>query len=203
MPQTGEEAQESGREGVRSAKRWLESTCRAEVKWDNPTKGRDKLQYRKAAAVEGSENAGDYFSFDCGGTLLGGDNDGDTFLAEVKHYSRAGDQGVQYREFLAKCYRTKQVAAAWCNHFVWITWAPFLVSSWPQLRTAQYVQEALTANELSRAIALGTAEPDPDLCATVASHLMIVVVCDLQLRLLSLQDPELLHVRKALLEIRG
>lgn len=64
MPQTGEQIQAAGADGAQRAKIWLESTCRAEVKWNNPKVGVKKLQFKKAGAAEGSEAQGDYFSFD-------------------------------------------------------------------------------------------------------------------------------------------
>src|SRR4051812_23830434 len=136
-PPTGEQIQKLGEEGAQRAKRWLDSTCRAEVKWNNPEKVQ-KLQYLKAGASPGSTTLGDYFSFDLGGTLLGGDEDGDVFLAECKKYSAPGDQGPEYRDFLANCYRVQSEQGNWCDHFLWITWAPFLVNSWPNLRTTAF-----------------------------------------------------------------
>lgn len=200
VPQTGEEQHESGRIGVRDAKRWLEATCRAEVKWDNPNSGKSKLQFVKAGATPSGTAQGDTFSFDCGGTLLGGTSDGEIFLAEVKHYGRSGNQGEQYREFLAKCYQAKQIAGPFCDHFLWITWAPFSVTTWSNLLTPDYVHAAVLATERSRKIALGNlAEPDPGVCDIVSGQLTVVVISDRQLELLSLQAAELIPVRKALI----
>ena len=139
MPLTGEQIQQLGEQGSQRAKRWLESTCRAEVKWNNPSAGLKKLQFKKAGAPDGSTAQGDYFSFDLGGNFLGGDADGEVFLAESKKYATAADQGVEYRRFLSKCYRVETEAGNFYDQYLWITWAPFLVNSWDQLLTPGYV----------------------------------------------------------------
>lgn len=202
MPLTGEQIQQLGDQGAQRAKRWLESTCRAEVKWNNPTIGIKKLQYRKAGAAADSIAQGDYFSFDLGGTLLGGNADGEVFVAESKKYAAAGDQGSEYRKFIAKCYRVEVEHAQFHDHFLWITWAPFLVNSWDHLMTPTYVETATTGDDACRYIALGDAEFDQAVGAAVASKLLIVVLADGQEVVLSLHGDELMHVRKALLEFR-
>jgi hypothetical protein len=84
MVATGEELHEKGRDGARRAKRWLDSTCRADAFWNNPEKGKDKLQHEKAA--------GGSFSFDLGGRMLGGEHSDELFAAEVKNYTEDSDQ---------------------------------------------------------------------------------------------------------------
>lgn len=203
MPLTGEQIQALGEKGSQRAKRWLDSTCRAEVKWNNPNLGVDKLQYSKAGAAADSDAQGDFFSFDLGGNFLGGEVDGELFLAESKKYSAANDQGTHYRKFLAQCYRVECVAAQFVNHFLWVTWAPFLVNSWDELVTPQYVATAVNSNDDTRYIALGGATYDPAIGDRVAKKATIVVLGDAQEVLLSLHGDELMHVRKALLELRS
>jgi hypothetical protein len=203
MPMTGEQIQQLGDQGAQRAKRWLESTCRAEVKWNNPSIGIRKLQYQKAGADPDSQSQGDWFSFDLGGTLLGGEADGEMFAAECKKYANAQDQGVEYRKFIAKCYRVEAEHAQFYDHFMWITWAPFLVNSWDELLTPEYVESSVTGEELCRYIALGSAEFNPTIGAAVAHKLLIAVLSDRQEVALSLHGDELLHVRKALLELRS
>lgn len=203
MPPTGEQVQHTGAEGAQRAKRWLESTCRAEVKWNNPTLNVKKLQFRKAGAPVDSEAMGDYFSFDLGGTLLGGDHDGQVFLAECKHYAGPADQGTEYRAFLANCYRVESEFGTVYDNFMWITWAPFLVNTWNQLMLEATISTAISSSDAHKYTALGTTPYDPAIGNAVASKLLLVVLADGQEQRLSLQGAELLHVRKALLEIRG
>lgn len=203
MPLTGEEIQQLGEQGSQRAKRWLESTCRAEVKWNNPDLGKSKLQYRKAGAAPDSDAQGDFFSFDLGGTLLGGSADSEVFLAESKKYANANDQGTHYRKFVAQCYRVEDEFGHFCDHYLWITWAPFLVTNWESLLTPEYVKTSITENELPKYIALGDAAYDDQVGESVAAKLMIVVLADKQEVALSLHGNELLHVRKALLELRA
>ena len=200
MPLTGEQIQQLGDHGSQRAKRWLESTCRAEVKWNNPTVGLKKLQFSKAGAPAGSAAQADFFSYDLGGNFLGGDADGDVFLAESKKYATAADQGTEYRKFLAKCYRVESEFATFYDQYLWITWAPFLVNSWDQLLTPAYVETAVTGDEPCQYIALGPATYDAAIGDSVARKLLIVVLADGQEVVLSLHGNELLHVRKALLD---
>ncbi len=203
MPLTGEEIQQLGEQGSQRAKRWLESTCRAEVKWNNPDLGKSKLQYRKAGADSASTAQEDYFSFDLGGTLLGGSAESELFLAECKKYANANDQGTHYRKFLAQCYRVQDEYGQFCDHFMWITWAPFLVNTWESLLTPAYVKTAIVETDALKYIALGNADYDDEIGKLVAHKTLIVVLADKQEIALSLHGSELMHVRKALLEIRA
>lgn len=203
MPPTGEQIQQLGEQGAQRAKRWLESTCRAEVKWNNPAVGVGKLQYRKAGAGDQSEAQGDWFSFDLGGTLLGGDQDGNVFLAEAKKYQNAADQGVKYRTFLAQCYCVEQSHSQFVDQYLWITWAPFLVNTWETLLTPAFVKTAATEDTARKYIALGDADYDAEIGTSVATKVMLVVLGDRQEISLSLRGNELVHVRKALLELRA
>lgn len=203
MPLTGEQIQQLGEQGAQRAKRWLESTCRAEVKWNNPSRNPGKLQFLKAGAAASSNAQGDWFSFDLGGNFLGGGIDGEVFLAECKKYASAGDQGTEYRRFIAKCYKVESEFARYCDQFIWITWAPFLVNTWGQLLTPTFVETAVTGDATCTYIALGANDYDGAVGAAVAKKLLVVVLADGQEVGLSLHGDELLHVRKALLELRG
>jgi len=203
MPNSGEDHQESGRIGAAEAKRWLEATCRAEVLWNNPDKLKDKLQFRKAAASATSTSDSDFFSFDLGGHMLGGETSGRTFLAEIKHYSASADQGTQYREFLAKCYRAKQSSPQHCDYFMWLTWAPFLSTSWTKLCTAEFIQSSLTFNERTKSIALASSEPDAVLCESLSEQLLIIVISAPHLAHLTLMDSEVFDVKSLLMKLRS
>lgn len=204
MPRTGEQIQKLGDQGGQRAKRWLESTCRAEVKWNNPLVGVNKLQYKKAGAPDGSEVQGDYFSFDLGGNLLGGDAEGELFLAESKKYAKAHDQAAEYRKFLAKCYCVEGDYGSMFDHYLWITWAPFNATKWDELTTSEWVQASVEYDVVTRYMALTPgASYEVDRGVAVSEKVVIVVLADGQEVLLSLHGDELLHVKKSLLDLRG
>jgi hypothetical protein len=200
---TGEQRQALGIEGSQRAKRWLESTCRAEVKWNNPTIGVHKLQYQKAGAASDSQATGDFFSFDLGGNMLGGEIDGENFLAECKKHSNANDQGVAYRRFVAQCYLVECGHPQWVDHFLWITWAPFSVTTWSSLLTPEYVKQSVEYDAQTKYTALGQNPYDDAIGEAVAQKLLIVVLADGQEVALSLHGDELVRVRQALLEHRS
>lgn len=204
VPLTGEELHEKGREGVRLAKRWLEGTMRAEVLWHNPDRCKEKLQFLKASAGEGSHKANDWFSFDCGGNLLGGDTDGKQFLAEVKYYVEGDKHGPQYREFLAKCYQAFRSVPQFCDRFLWISWAPFLIGDWKDLETPEFVGKAILSSDKNQAVALKDGESlDPEVLTAVAERVIVLVVSDRQLEHLTLSQREGMKVRQMLLELRA
>jgi hypothetical protein len=83
---SGEETQARGADGARRAKRWLDSTTRANAQWVNPDPiAVPKLTFEWAKKPR-------HFSFDIAGTLLGGDLEGQEFFAESKKYPSALDQ---------------------------------------------------------------------------------------------------------------
>lgn len=199
---SGEDRQQIGADGVRAARLWLEATCRARVEWDNPTLCKEKLQYRKASASAGSMDPNDYFSFDIGGQLVGGDMTGKLFLAEIKNHKRMS--GTPFREFLAKCYRTYEEIPNFADQFLWISWAPFLANEWDRITTEEFIEESVTYNEFTRSIALGSeANSNPETLKKVSERLVVVILSDEQIERLCLNREELQEVKKALLDIRG
>ena len=142
MP-SGEEIQRKGEEGAHRAKRWLERTLRAKVQWVNPDPTAvKKLTYK----WPGNSNT---FSFDLGGSFIGqGDDDsktreGENFFAEVKNYSSASDQLSMFTDFLAKCYVVRKEDPKFADVFLWITWSPFGVTKWDQLRSPKEIKKAI------------------------------------------------------------
>ena len=188
MP-TGEAIQAIGVDGADRAKRWLEGTTRVLHVWTNPEDDK-KLTFSWASTGE--------FSFDLGGTLQGAELHGKNFFAEVKKYSSAGDQGTEYPKYLAKCYLALTQRPEWCDHFMWITWAPFSVTKWPNLMSAEYVAQSVKL-EKHRKRTLGTADAEPDLdhCAEVARRLWLIVLSDKQevLRLTEDERGEIFKLR--------
>ncbi|MEU2175244.1 MULTISPECIES: hypothetical protein [Nocardia] len=122
-----------GVEGTSLAKRWLESTTRAQVCWVQP----DPVAVSELTFTR----PGGTFSYDLGGLLQEGAVHNQLFLAEVKNYRDAGDQRSLYREYLAKCYRAFSVSPERCDHFLWLTWAPFSSTEWSKLQSPERVEE--------------------------------------------------------------
>jgi hypothetical protein len=165
---TGEETQEAGRVGARRAKLWLEATTRARAPWVNPI-GAKKLTFPWAN--------GGTFSFDIGGQLRGEDLDGQEFLAESKYYKKAYDQGALYRQYLAKCYRAFSLMPTRCDIFMWITWSPFMVTRWDEIRDPEFVQECAQAHGeriLGPPMSGNSLAIEPDLCEEVAKRLWLI-----------------------------
>ena len=171
-----EEAHEAGAEGVRKAKRWLDATTRAEVRWIFPEDAaRDKLTF--------SWTDGSKFVFDLGGIFsASGPVANQTFMAEVKNYTTAGGQGTMYSEYLARCYRAKVVSPGYADQFMWITWHPFSVTNWSKLTTAAEVKAAVIQH---RAKTLGIKEEqaaeaaiDHAVCEAISERLWLLVLSD-------------------------
>lgn len=175
---SGEQAHDKGRDGALRAKRWLEATTRANVPWVNP----DPVAVPKLTfpwADPGLEP----FSFDIGGTLIGGGVANQEFLAESKNYANAGGQNNMYNEYLAKCYVARQARPDRCDNFMWITWAAFGTTVWSDLMSPDRVRKAVL-HECRRALAVDPADAemkiDDALCADVASRLWVIVLSERQ-----------------------
>jgi hypothetical protein len=166
---SGEEIHALGIEGARRAKVWLEATTRVHAPWVNPS-GVEKLTFAWANGTS--------FSFDLGGSLRGEDLAGKEFFAESKFYKEPGDQGTSYREYLAKCYRAYSSLPNRCDVFMWITWSPFLVQSWPKLRTPAFVREAVVQHAERVFGAGGAEEISDETCTEVANRLWLFVMSE-------------------------
>ncbi|MEV4824017.1 hypothetical protein [Micromonospora sp. NPDC049274] len=147
---SGEQMHAKGADGARRAKIYLEATTRANVYWVNPAD-------RAVPKLTFPWLSGGNFSFDMGGVLLGGDLEGQEFLAESKNYASAQDQGTHYLKFVAQCYRAFTLRPERCDNFVWIAWSPFLVTRWDELQTPAFVREGVLEH---RGRVLGEADPD-------------------------------------------
>lgn len=147
----GEDAHESGREGLLAVHRWLDGTTRTSSVFTNQ-------EVLMGSLLDfGWPHGNGTFSFDLGGTFLGGATNAQTFAAEVKHYSSLNDLGTHYRDFLAKCYVAAGVAPIRFRHFLWISWVPLTPTKWKEHRTAGKVSEAvLHPNNIQRVF--GTAD---------------------------------------------
>ncbi|WP_328393713.1 hypothetical protein [Nocardia sp. NBC_00416] len=182
----GETEHAKGADGTWLAKRWLERTTRAQVRWEQP----DPIAVRKLTF----ERPGGKFSFDIGGSLVGGEVDSQDFFAEVKKYKDAQDQPTLFREFLAKCYRAYEQRPERCDNFMWITWAPFNSTDWSKLDKPEKVQSSVREkwkyNFISEDEAM-KAELDGYTIKEVADRIWILVLSDRQVYHLSMSDDHL------------
>lgn len=177
----GEALHQQGADGANRAKLWLESTTRADARWVNPHP--IALQRLTFNWCDGSS-----YSFDLGGVLRGDEVDGEEFLAEVKAYKDASDQGALYEEYLAKCFRAYRLRPERCAHFLWITWAPFRSTYWSTLNDAENIRKAV-AKHCDKALGEEgvTWEEVPEAEAeNISQRLWIIVLSEKQERVLRL-----------------
>lgn len=178
MSVVGEALHDRGRDGASRAKRWLETTTRVSVSWLNTEPGiGQRCQFEWPYG-------GRKFSFDMGGFLRGIGFNGHSFLAECKKYASIGNQPTEYPEYIAKCYVAYQRQPGWADHFMWITWHPFNVTTWSQLCSAEYVHKSVLGE---RERVLGTADENEakalireDVVQAVAKRLWLLVLTDKQ-----------------------
>lgn len=137
-------------------------------------------------------HGGETFSFDLGGLMRGGEFEDHVFSAEVKNYEMDHDQAGQYKTFLAQCYVALGDCPKYCNHFMWITWAPFAVTKWQYLCSPGHVRDAVLDN---RQRVLGTADHveateliDDERVAKVADRLWVIVLSEKQEQLVPLTE---------------
>lgn len=134
-----EAVQETGREGVLEAKRWLESTTRVQLPFNAYEMTSQCSLPLLGDAVKCYDLRGYFF------------DDGRPLLVEVKKYSSAGDQGPLFKRFLAEAYST--TAKHWQQvgdpkfEFMWVTWHPFSQTDWSTILTPGYMTTALAAND--------------------------------------------------------
>lgn len=174
----GEAAQAKGADGARRAKRWLESTTRANAQWVNPNAAAlPKLEF---AWPEGGRT----FTFDLGGLLKYDEFDGQTFYAESKAYANSSDLPGHYEEFLAKCYVAYLDRAMFCDHFMWISWSPHTASKWSTHTSEETVRAAVVAQrkrifgEVDKAAAEGMIKDD--VVSEVARRLWLIILSERQ-----------------------
>lgn len=177
----GEALHKAGDDGARRAKRWLEASTRVSKSWLNtdPAIG-ERCEFKWP-------NGDTTFSFDIGGFLCGGEFEGHSFLAECKNYTTIGDQPSEYDTYLAKCYAAYLEQPKWSDHFMWITWHPFSVTSWKNLCGRVKVREAALA-EHRRLFGVDSKEEaekviDENVVDAVSERLWLIVLSRNQERL--------------------
>jgi hypothetical protein len=195
--QTGEAIQAKGADGARRAKLWLEGTTRANVPWVNP----DPVAIPKLS-FDWADGSGS-FSFDIGGTLIGGELANQEFLAECKKYKNASDQSKLYNEYLAKCYVARVKRPDRCDNFMWITWSAFGTTNWSQLLSPELVNKAVLKYS-KRALGVpeqdAAAALDEQVCKDVASRLWIIVLSEKQEKHLMLSPEHQALIRARIAE---
>ncbi|HEY0260903.1 MAG TPA: hypothetical protein VGC18_13750 [Lacisediminihabitans sp.] len=173
----GESQHVVGEDGVRRAKKWLDSTTRVSQSWtiydDIPV---SRLEY--------SWPFGDQkFSYDLGGLLFGGEFHQEGFLVESKKYSW-DSQGEPFDKFLAQSYVTLRDSPALAQHFMWITWTPFRIKTWNANTNAASVAKALIANGErvfdSTDPDVITSKTDANIVNDLVSRLWVIVLSDRQ-----------------------
>lgn len=98
-----------------------------EFKWPYPSDGREPSS----------------FSFDLGGTFRGDPVENESFVAEVKAYKNESNLPAHFRDFVAKCYVALDTDRDRCDHFLWISWAPFQAQRWDQHCTSENVKKCI------------------------------------------------------------
>ncbi|MGW7423519.1 hypothetical protein ACWGJB_26365 [Streptomyces sp. NPDC054813] len=178
----GERQQEKGRDGVRFAREWLESTTRVQVPW---------VVYEVPHMTTLTLLDGSKESWDLAGFFTGGGKS--MFYAEVKNYE-TDDQGTPYREYLSDCY---SVTAKMIeegddkkHEFMWITWHPFALKSWTKLCDPSAIEDALGKFPQK----LDGRAYDPDIGRLVAERLWLIVLSRRQEELMMDRD-YLGHIR--------
>lgn len=183
MVVTGEALHKIGADGADAARRWLNSTMRAKVHWVRPDPTADERLSFEAPS-------GTPFSFDIGGLLQGDDQHGKEFLGEVKNYSTGTTQGSEFKEFLAKCYRTFSLRPERCGAFYWITWLPFSAQSWAKLDNPDSVESAVKEHwkyNFGSEEQAG-AQLDSSIVNTVSERVWRIVLSDYQIANLTMSD---------------
>ncbi len=176
----GEDAQETGRDGLHRAKRWLEMTTRVDKSWTHGDKPMAEL------LTFAWPFGGGTYTFDLGGTFRGGELGGQSFLAEVKNYKREGDLPVHFRDFLAKAYVALGTHPDRCGNFLWISWSPFQAQMWDTHASVESVQKAvLHKANVSRVLGTvdvseGAAKLDAERMTRVADRVWLVTLGEQQ-----------------------
>jgi len=194
LDEPGELIQKLGEEGARRAKLWLDSTTRVKSNWSVYDKfGVDRLKYPWPHGGRG-------YSYDIGGIFHGGELEQQSFLVECKKYS-TDQQGSHFDKFLAQSYVTLRDYPQLADHFIWMTWHPFRVTTWNTLYNEDAIKKALLGEkrrvfgEVTDAEA--EAEIDDSILTDLAGRIWIIVLSDRQETLvISKEDrAELMKIR--------
>lgn len=187
----GEELHAKGEDGLQRAKHWLDSSTRVKQAWTASDVPCGRFCHFEWPCATGREKP---FSFDLGGNFRGGALDNKSFLAEIKKYKAEQSLPEEYRQFAAKCYVALGRDPALCDHFLWISWAPFQAQLWDKHTTTDRICEALKHKDnRKRLFDVDTAEEaalklDRALAADVAQRIWLITLCDQQEQLVLMPD---------------
>lgn len=173
----GELYQKIGEDGARRAKLWLDSTTRTMSTWSVYDR------FGVARLLYPWPEGGKAYSYDLGGLFFGGDLHQQSFLVECKKYSN-DNQGEHFDKFLAQSYVTLKTYPQLADHFLWITWHPFRVTTWNDLAKEDKIRAALL-KEKSRIFGNvsdqdALAEIDPVIVTDLVDRVWVVVLSDKQ-----------------------
>jgi len=179
----GEEPHAKGEDGLQRAKHWLDSSTRVKQAWTARDVPFGRFCHFEWPCATGQEKP---FSFDLGGNFRGGALDNQSFLAEIKNHKAEQSLPEEYRHFAAKCYVALNRDPVLCDHFLWISWAPFQARSWDKHATTDRVCETLMHQDnRKRMFDVDTAAEaalklDRALAAEVARRIWLITLCDQQ-----------------------
>jgi hypothetical protein len=187
----GEDAQDTGRDGLQRAKHWLDLSTRVHRSWAYHDGTLGEMVHFEWPHASGQAKP---FSFDLGGNFRGHPFDGQSFLAEVKNYRYESDLPAHFRDFLAKCYVALGDRPARCDNFLWISWSPFQAQKWHKHTTTENVRRSLI-HQANRNRVFGVdneadavTKLDAELMAKVASRVWLITLSDQQELLVPTED---------------
>lgn len=138
----GEDAHDLGESGLQRAKSFLDRSTRVRWSWTRHDRPMGKLlEFKWPYPSDGREPSS--FSFDLGGTFRGDPVENESFVAEVKAYKNESNLPAHFRDFVAKCYVALDTDRDRCDHFLWISWAPFQAQRWDQHCTSENVKKCI------------------------------------------------------------
>jgi len=185
----GEDSQDTGRDGLHAAKRWLEMSTRVKSSWTHRDKPMAELLGFPWPGSEGSS-----FTFDMGGVFRGDDLDGQSFMAEVKNYKYESDLPTHYRDFLAKCYVAIQHRPTACGQLIWLSWAPFQAQRWHKHVSVENIENALL-HKTNRNRVFGTEDEreargklDAQALVDVSTRVWLLTLCHQQEKLVPTRE---------------
>lgn len=176
----GEDLHKIGESGLQRAKHWLDSSTRVKEIWQQTDVPMGELLH--FPWTHGSRE----FSFDLGGTFRGEGLDGQAWVAEVKNYRNEGKLPGHFRNFLAKCYVALGHRPGRCDHFLWISWAPFQARDWDKHATSESVRKAvLHPDNIMSVFGVdnekdAVAKLDAKRTVQVASRVWLITLCEQQ-----------------------
>jgi hypothetical protein len=184
----GEESQETGRDGLKEAKRWLEMSTRVRHAWTHKDKPMSELLAFRWPGSPGT------FTFDLGGVFRGDGLHNQSFLAEVKNYKKELDLPTHYRDFVAKCYVAFLSNPDRCGHFLWLSWSPFQAQAWDRHTSVDRLEKHLLHRE-NRLRVLGVEDADaakaaidPQAIVEVSRRIWLLTLCHQQEGLILTRD---------------